>query len=76
MVFHAGFISPTTPAAETNTYGYAAIAGLVGLFSIHATKMLNILQTANVPPTCPLPHEIQHTGHPYTSLFVPTEIVS
>jgi hypothetical protein len=40
LLFRAGFISPTTPAAETNTYGFAAIAGLVGLFSTRASKML------------------------------------
>ena len=40
LLFRAGFIAPTTPAAETNTYGFAAIAGLVGLFSSRASKML------------------------------------
>jgi hypothetical protein len=40
LLFRAGFISPTTPAAETNTYGFAAIAGLVGLFSDRASRML------------------------------------
>jgi hypothetical protein len=40
LLFRAGFIAPTTPAAETNTYGFAAIAGLVGLFSARASKML------------------------------------
>ena len=40
LLFRAGFISPTTPAAETNTYGFAAIAGLVGLFSNRAARML------------------------------------
>ena len=40
LLFRAGFISPTTPAAETNTYGFAAIAGLVGLFSNRAAIML------------------------------------
>jgi hypothetical protein len=39
LLFRAGFISPTTPAAETNTYGFAAIAGLVGLFSDRASRM-------------------------------------
>jgi hypothetical protein len=40
LLFRAGFISPTTPVAETNTYGFAAIAGLVGLFSNRAAIML------------------------------------
>ena len=40
LLFRAGFISPATPAAETNTFGFAAIAGLVGLFSNRASKML------------------------------------
>jgi hypothetical protein len=40
LLFRAGFISPGTAAAETNTYGFAAIAGLVGLFSGNASQML------------------------------------
>jgi hypothetical protein len=41
LLFRAGFVSPITPVAETNTYGFAAIAALVGLFSNRAATMLD-----------------------------------